>query len=283
MPYVVPIADAKADYPDFEFIKALTPSAFKAAFHVRNKKGDDLCLKLLAPHNDVDRLKREIEALQRISHTNVAKLLEYTYSSTQEQHRHYMIEEFVEGDDLSARLTGQPWQLPKVVDLFAALASGLEALRLSRVVHRDLKPSNIRVRCNDVPVIIDFGLARHLDLPDLTKTGDGAGFGTPDYFSPEQFQGTKHDIDHRTDLFAFGVLIYQALLGRHPFRTSSTTRAELEKAVCESNDCLSDADFGKLPKEWQLLVRRLLAKTRVDRPREAGQVAKILRELGEGQ
>src|ERR1019366_6588709 len=113
---------------------------------------------------------------------------------------------------------------------FAALCDGLSALKQEGIVHRDIKPENIRVKPSGAPVIIDFGLARHLSLPDLTQTVEGAAIGTPLYFAPEQFDGTKHDIDHRTDLFALGILLFEALTGEHPFyRPSMTTRAQLRQ------------------------------------------------------
>lgn len=279
MPYLVPIRDARAQFADYDFVKALTPSEQKAAFHVRDGDGRDLCLKLIAPNYSVDRLNREIQALQNIDHPNVVVLVEYTYSSKHHQERHYIIEQFVEGDDLTARLTGEPWPRHKVATFFGALASGLEALRRAKVVHRDLKPSNIRVRHDDVPVIIDFGLARHLDLPDITKTGEGAAIGTPAYFAPEQFDGTKREIDHRTDLFAFGVLLYEALIGRHPFFKPSADWATLAQAVCKLDAHIADSGFLQLPKEWQILVRKLLARQRADRPRAARQVATILNNI----
>jgi serine/threonine protein kinase len=156
----------------------------------------------------------------------------------------------------------------------------LGALRAESIVHRDLKPSNIRVRQDGSPVIIDFGLARHLGLADLTRTSDGAAIGTPLYFAPEQFTGTKRDIDHRTDLFALGVLLYQALVGHHPFLTAAMTKpSELRDAVCDSAEFQTDAAFLALPPKWRMLVARLLEKERARRPQDAGQVATILRKL----
>jgi serine/threonine protein kinase len=281
MPFIVPLNDAKKEYPQYDFLTPLTPSEQKAAFHVRDHTGDDLCLKIIAPNYSVDRLQREIIALQTINHPNVVKLKEYTYSSTPTQVKHYIVEEFVVGDDLSARLTpGNAWARPDVARFFTQLCEGLAALCDENIVHRDLKPSNIRVRGDGTPVIIDFGLARLLDKTDLTLTAEGAAIGTPIYFSPEQFTGTKRDIDPRTDIFAVGILMYQALTGGHPFEKPGITYSQLSDAVCNSTDCFRTPSFLALPKEWQLLVRKLMEKERVKRTQSARQIQTILAKVG---
>jgi len=280
MPFVVPIEEARAQYGEFEFISALPPSEQKAVFHVRDEGGQDLCLKIIAPDYSIDRLEREILALQSLSHPNVVRLKEYTFTTKRGHHRHYMIEEFIHGTDLSDQLRpSQNWPRPRCSEFFAALCDGLSALGSIRVVHRDLKPSNIRVRPDESPVIIDFGLARHLALPDLTSTAEGAAIGTPAYFAPEQFLGTKHDIDHRTDLFAVGILLYQALVGLHPFYRRGMSYELLCDAVCQSNGHLVGSQFEALPTNWQLLLSRLLEKERARRPHGAEQAARILRGL----
>ena len=266
MPYSVPLSLAKADFPEFEFIGALTPSEQKCAFHVKHKKtGSDLCLKLIAPNYSLDRLNREVQALQQIDHPNVVRFVEYTYSSKKGSVRHYMVEEFIHGSDLADHLTGTPWELDRAVRFFTSIRS-------IQVVHRDLKPQNIRVRPDDSPVVIDFGLARHLSRSDLTQSAHGAQIGTPLYFAPEQFQGTKRDIDHRTDLFAVGVLLHYALVGFHPF--AQGTRAELEAAVCGS--FTPSPDFDALPPKWKLVVTKLLAVERSKRLNTAGQLRTLL-------
>jgi eukaryotic-like serine/threonine-protein kinase len=161
MPYTVDIKDAEKMFPDYKFVRPLTPSEQKAAFQIEDKEGKMLCLKLIAPSYERDRLDREITALQSIDHRNVVKLVEYTFSSTQGQQRHYIIEEFVEGQDLQATLIpGKPWPLKEATLFFSALCAGLFALKEKGIVHRDIKPANIRVRPDGSPVIIDFGLAR---------------------------------------------------------------------------------------------------------------------------
>jgi serine/threonine-protein kinase len=280
MPFSVPIEQASAEFPEYVFFAALTPSEQKAAFHVRDATGRDLCLKIVSPRYDIDRLNRELHALQQISHPNVVRLEEYTYTSKPSGLRHYMVEEFIPGSDLSDKLSGGPtMERAKVADLFAQLCDGLAALEAVKVVHRDLKPQNIRVRPDATPVIIDFGVARHLTLPDLTLTQDGAQIGTPTYFAPEQFEGTKRDIDHRTDLFAVGVMLYEALVEKHPFYGAGMSWAELQYAICEGTAHLTEPGFQHLPSKWQMLASRLLSKDRAQRPNNASQVAAILRRI----
>lgn len=280
MAFVVPIDEAQALYTEYSFIAPLTPSEQKAAFHVKDSNGQDLCLKIIAPNYSIDRLDREILALQSIAHPNVVRLIEYTQSTKSGQQKHCIVEEFIEGTDLGQKLQpGQQWSNQEASDFFSPLFSGLAALNDLNIVHRDLKPSNIRVRLNGSPVIIDFGTARLLDLPSLTDTPDGAAIGTPLYFSPEQCKGTKYDIGHQTDLFSSGCLLYQALIGLHPFWRDGMTRSELYQAICESSDCLKEPNFLKLPEQWQVIIGRLLNKERADRPHSASQVAAILQKI----
>lgn len=284
MAFELPIQQAENMFPDYEFLSAFPPSLQKAAFEVRDATGRRLCLKVIAPDYRFDRLEREILALQSLTHPNVARLVEYTFSTKEGEQRHYVIEEFVDGGDLFERLEkGQKWDLGRVALVFGQIAAGLSAIHDLRIVHRDLKPSNIRIRSDDTPAIIDLGLARHLDLSDITRTEEGAAIGTPEYFAPEQFSGTKHDIDHRTDLFALGIMIYEASVGRHPFVESGMDYADLKRRVLESDDHLADKDFRSLPDSWQLLIKRLLGRSRVKRPTSAGQVVRILARMGNKQ
>lgn len=281
MPYRVDIKDAEKIFPDYTFVRSLTPSEQKAAFHVKDKAGTDLCLKMIAPNYERDRLDREIQALQTINHPNVVKLIEYTFSSKPGNQRHYIVEEFIEGQDLTAVLIpGKPWTTKAVAEFFSSLCDGLFAMKEKEIVHRDLKPANIRVRPDESPVIIDFGLARHLNLPDITLTIAGAAIGTPRYFAPEQFDGTKHDIDHRTDLFAVGILMYEALTGESPFYHAGMTGAQLRHAVCVSTVHLTKSSFQALDPKWKILLTRLLEKERARRPADARQVGAMLRKLG---
>lgn len=286
MAFVVPIESAKAQFPEFQFESALTPSAQKAAFHVKDAAGRDLCLKIIAPNQALDRVEREVLAMQTLRHPNVVNLVAYEYRAHGGHTRHYLVEEFIPGADLSNYLApNHRWPLNAIVTVFGAICDGLAALQAQQIVHRDLKPSNIRLRPDAItPVIIDFGLARMLDLHSITQTHEGAMIGTPRYFAPEQFKGTKRDIDHRTDLYALGVLIYEAAVGRHPSHDHTVqTFEQLSEAVCTSESFINEAAFQALPQNLQLIVRRLLEKERARRPASAAIVASILRGQGASQ
>jgi serine/threonine protein kinase len=115
-----------------------------------------------------------------------------------------------------------------------------------------------------------------LDLDSLTQTG--MKVGTPLYFSPEQCVGDKHSIDHRTDLYALGAIMFQAATGKHPCHTARTID-DLFQAVCEGVKISNDAEFASLPDGLKMIITRLLEKERSRRPVNADLVAKLLRGI----
>jgi serine/threonine-protein kinase len=227
----------------------------------------------------LERAQREVAAMQEIDHPNVVKLSEYVFSSKAGRTTHYMVEEFIRGHDLAQDIRpGQCWPLDQIKNVFGELCDGLSELRRHNIVHRDLKPNNIRIReTTGSPVIIDFGLARMLDLDSLTQTG--MKVGTPLYFSPEQCTGDKHSIDHRTDLYALGAIMFQAATGKHPCH-SAVTVEELFQAVCEGVKIAHDPEFASLPDGLKIIITRLLEKERSRRPPKAELVARLLRSIG---
>lgn len=284
MAYILPIEEAQRRYPEYEFIGALTPSAQKAAFHVKDKAtGLDLCLKDINPESDLVYINREIQALTRLAHRNVARLYRNLDESGPDGRRHCIIEHFIPGEDLDARMPdGVKWPLPEVASFFSEVFDGLEHLATHSLVHRDLKPSNIRVHQDGYPVLIDFGMARHLSLSDLTRTGDPQR-GNLAHFAPEQWLQDKHLISPKTDLFAAGIILYKAILGRHPFITASTRTAdELREAVLAGTGHLEAADFKALPRPWTIILGKLLDRRPEARPASANTVAAKLRSIAGG-
>jgi serine/threonine-protein kinase len=283
MPFVVPITDAQRLFPEYKFVRALTPSEEKAAFQAKDPSTDaDLCVKIINPLTPVERVGRELQALAALNHKNLSSLVAYHNTITKDGHRHATVEPFIDGVDLAAWITpGRNWRLKEASEFFSQILDGLDVLCGLGLVHRDLKPTNIRIHTDGHPVIIDFGLARHLLLDPLTKTHQGARLGSQPYFSPEQWRGTYKDIDHRTDLFAFGVILFEATTGRHPFWTQKVmTVLELEQNACERDLHWLFPEFLQLPGPWQTLLKRLLERDKARRPISANIAASVLRKIG---
>ncbi len=180
-----------------------------------------VALKVLLPNLIVDadareRFKREARMAAAIDHENVV-----TIHAVQEfKSVQYLVMQFVTGESLADRLARSGrLDVDQVISLARQLAAGLAAAHATGMVHRDIKPANVLFEeATDRVKITDFGLAKAVDDTSLTRTGILAG--TPEYMSPEQTEGPR--VDHRSDLFSLGAVLYTALAGRSPFRSDST-------------------------------------------------------------
>ena len=195
------------------------------------------------------RFKREAQSAGRLSHPHVVTIHEYG----EHEGTAYIVMEYIQGRELGHELNrGVRFPLDDVVRIMTQLLGALAHAHENKVVHRDLKPANMFVLDDGSLKVVDFGIA-HVEASDLTDTG--AMLGTPAYMSPEQCLGTQ--VDHRSDLFSAGVILYQLLTGDKPFTGSVTTiiqkvlRQE-PLAPSELNPTLSPA--------WDKVVARAMAK-----------------------
>jgi eukaryotic-like serine/threonine-protein kinase len=167
--------------------------------------------------------------------------------------------EFVPGAPLSALIEQGRMRLRDALQLAAQIASALEAAHEKGLIHRDLKPANVRVTPDGVAKVLDFGLARQAEPPDDAATRADSRFvshaglvvGTPAYMSPEQARG--HPVDKRTDIWAFGCVLFEMLARRQPFGAAST--ADIVAAIIER-----EPDWSQLPTDTPPLIRRLLRR-----------------------
>jgi len=144
----------------------------------------------------------------------------------------YVIEQRVEGEELRKRLDrGERFTLKKAVDFLEQGLSFIKELEDKNIVHRDIKPENIIVSTDSKIYFLDFGIARILGVPSLTKTEALVGPHTPGYAAPEQFNNLKSDIDSRADLFSIGVVTYECLSGKNPFREGATSHLDILKLL----------------------------------------------------
>ena len=215
----------------------------------------------------VERFRREAQAVARLNHPNIIRVHDFG----EDKGFSYIVMEHVTGGTLLDRLKG-PLPFPEALDLVAPLAGALESAHRQGVVHRDIKPANVLMDEEGAPILSDFGLARMLEgSAGLTKAD--SLLGTPEYMAPEQALGRP--ADQRSDLYALGVVIYQMLLGRTPFRGETPTEtlmAHIHQPVPNPRE----VDPNIAPR-LELVLLRALAKSPDDRYQSPKQLLEALR------
>ena len=237
-----------------------------------------VALKVLDPkfaRNDLarNRFIREARAAASIAHENVVAI------HSVEKHRSevpYLVMRLVTGESLQERLDRQEGALSlrEILRIGEQTAAGLAAAHEQELIHRDIKPANILLEAGTNKVMLtDFGLARAVEDARLTQTGLVAG--TPLYMSPEQARGET--LDHRSDLFSFGSVLYAMCTGSPPFQGSSPFVVLRE--VTEGNHRPIHETNPSVPDELAAIIDHLLAKKPDDRIQSADEVAELLEQL----
>ena len=175
----------------------------------------------------VGRFSQEAQTIARLSHPNILQI----YDFGEDKGFTYIVSELVPGGTLLDRLGSGPLSTEETLHFMRPLAEALDYAHAQRIIHRDLKPANILLDAEARPILADFGLARMLESSTrFTQTSQA--LGTPEYMAPEQAMGG--DADHRSDLYAFGIILYQMLLGQTPFRAdtpAATLMAHVHKPL----------------------------------------------------
>jgi len=255
---------------------------------------------LTADRESRARLLREARAEACLSHPNIATcfevgegvpeppdLLDPGAPGPHPERVYFLAIEYVPGEDLLSMVERKPLPTAQVLDLAVQIASGLEAAHEAGVLHRDLKPGNVRVTPAGQVKILDFGLARIWEAkasgssrePPSFHTSEGRIMGTAAYMAPEQARG--EEVDARSDLFSFGILLYQTVTGKLPF-TGSTALEIFYAAASEEPPPLARY-ASSVPEEMERIVQKLLAKRTRDRYQSAHEVLTDLRLLREGR
>jgi predicted ATPase len=229
---------------------------------VDTQTGEVVAVKALKPEilaRDPDilaRFVREGEALRQLNHPNIVKMLD----TVSENDRHYLIMEYISGGDLR-QLLDKEATLPirRVAEIALDLADALTRAHRLSIIHRDLKPANILITDGGAPKLTDFGTAHMAGVPALTQTG--MIVGTVHYLSPEACNGER--LDERADIWSFGVLLYEMLVGERPF-AGNTLAASLAAILSQPvpDICQLRPD---VPDSLADLVYRMLEKERLAR------------------
>jgi len=193
---------------------------------------------------------------------------------------HFLVMDYCPGPTLKARLREGPLPVAEAAELVATLAETAQAAHDAGVIHRDLKPSNVILdEKAGRPRITDFGTARDRTLlATLTKTGDV--MGTPFYMPPEQLRGENRQLDHRADVYALGVILYECLTGSLPFQ--APTPLALVNEVCREDPRPARELRPDVPVELEGVCLRAMARDRDDRPASARELARALRRASPG-
>ncbi len=266
----------------YEIVKALGAGGMSTVYlanHVLMNKL--MAVKLLHDHlssdvNAVQRFQREAQAVTLLSHPNILAVHDFGLSS---DGLAYLVMDYLDGASLQEYIALKgaiDWQ--KASSFFLQLCSGLQHAHIKGVVHRDLKPGNVMIVRDENKTyqlkIVDFGLAKLCDETAQRLTQTGEIFGSPLYMSPEQCQGGH--LDHRSDIYAMGIMMYETLSGAPPFKGRSVMET-FQKQLSETPPALPGA-LG-IPEPLSQLVYKALAKDPDDRPQSAAELQEAITKV----
>ncbi|HEX9149311.1 MAG TPA: protein kinase, partial [Thermoanaerobaculia bacterium] len=272
----------------YEIVASVGAGGMGEVFRARDSRlGRDVAIKILTVANagdpdSVRRFEKEARAVASLSHPNVVPLFDV---GDQDGVR-YAVTEFVAGETLRERLKRGPMASGEAAEIAAQIADGLSAAHEKGFVHRDVKPENVVLARPDFARILDFGLAkRNPEMAGLSVseeaptqsailTQPGIIAGTVGYMSPEQVRGET--VDARSDIFSLGVVLWEMLTGRRPFRGDSPV--DTLGAILR-DEPPPDPALANLPPEFDRALRRALEKRREDRYPSAADLARDLRQL----
>jgi Serine/threonine protein kinase len=244
--------------------------------------GRRIAIKLLPAEftKDKERLRRfrqEARAASALNHPNILTI----HQIRQIEGRHFMATEFVDGETLRQRLKRSPLNLSETLEIATQIASALSAAHKAGIVHRDIKPENIMLRPDGYVKVLDFGLAKLTEQYEQTRgdvsvaervdVSSGLVMGTVKYMSPEQAQGLQ--VDQRSDIFSFGVVLYEMITGEAPFKGENSN--QLVGAILKK----THSPLIDVPVEIQNLINKVLNKKPEERYQTSDELLTALKVI----
>jgi uncharacterized protein (DUF433 family) len=268
--------------PGYEILEELGRGGMGVVYKARSVRLERVvALKMIlageyAGADMLERFQREAKAAAQLPHPGIVQV----YEVGEHDGRPYIVQEFVVGGSLAARLDKKPWPAAKAAGLVEAMARALQAAHDHGIIHRDLKPENVLLTEDGQPKIADFGLAKRMDATD-GKTRTGAILGTPSYMAPEQAAGRTSEIGPATDVYALGAILYRLLTGRPPFY--GRTVLDVLARVMEQEPASVRGLNPLAPRDLETVALKCLRKNPAARYASAAELAGDLRRFMDGE
>ncbi len=252
----------KAGWPeiaDYDILAELGHGGMGVVYQARQHQLNRLvALKMIragiqARPEELDRFRLEAEAVARLHHANIVQI----YDIGEVAGLPFVALELLEGGSLADRLAGTPHPGRQAAELMVTLAWAIHAAHQAGIVHRDLKPSNVLFDRDGIPKIVDFGLAKRLEVKE-GPTQTGQVMGTPSYMAPEQARGQIREVGPAADVYALGALLYEMLTGRPPFK--GTTPEETVWHVIHEEPVPPSRLLSRVPRDLETICLKCLAK-----------------------
>ena len=255
---------------NFENFLLIERGGQKIVYSATHFKYGTVVVKLFFKLDD-PRAQREIDIEKALSLTCIPKIFETGILIYEGTKTLYVIEQQIHGEVLRKRIDrGELFSLTEAVDFLEQGLSFIKCLEEQEIIHRDIKPENIILGYDGKVYFLDFGIARVLNLPSLTMTEAVMGPHTPGYAAPEQFNNLKNSIDSRSDLFSIGVVTYECITGKNPFREGA--RSALE--ILQKTETITPIVFsikGDTQFQFMGLLSSLMGKYPSRRPKNSKQ------------
>ncbi len=223
----------------------------------------------LASEEERERFTREAQASAALNHPNIATV----FAIDEHDGKRFIAMEYVQGQSLHQKVQSGPMKIPEAIDIAVQVAEGLHAAHESGIVHRDMKGANVMVTDKGQVKIMDFGLAKLKGVSLLTR--QGSTLGTVSYMSPEQARGEK--VDHRTDIWSLGVVLYEMLTGRLPF--AGEFEQSILYAILNTDPEPLTSVRSNIPMDLERVLRKMMAKDPGDRYQSALEIPVDLRAV----